>query len=299
MMSVRESVPLLSVIVPVYNAVEWITPCVKGLLEQNTPPDEIIFVDDASSDETHERCSAWHQRFPSLVQVLRLPKNLGPGAARNTGIAASKGRYVAFVDVDDQLCPQMFEQLLQRIDERQADVAICGITITDRIKNKVVLPPKEESPEALLEQKILLYSVFNKIYKRSFLVDNGLSFTNCRIGEDMAFSVKLFSLHPIIGCVPEPLYTYIRKDISLSTNLEQRKEIFLALDDLKRFLDCHNLSKQKATLYRKLCFLHGVYYPSRLFLTALLRNTHSVKQLIFSIVGYTKVALYFIKRNIL
>lgn len=45
-----------------------------------------------------------------------------------------KRRYVAFVDVDDQLCPQMFEQLLQRIDERQVDVAICGITITDRIK---------------------------------------------------------------------------------------------------------------------------------------------------------------------
>lgn len=296
-MSARESIPLFSVVIPVYNAAEWISPCAKMLMDQNTPPDEIIFVDDASSDETYELCSAWHHRFPSLVQVLRLPQNLGPGAARNKGIAVSKGKYVAFADVDDQLCPQMFKQMLQRIDERQADVAICGITVTDKNKSKVVLPPKEETPEALLKEKILLYSAFNKIYKRSFLLENGLSFTNCRIGEDMAFSVKLFSLNPIVGCVPEPFYTYVRKDFSLSTTLEQRKEIFLALEDLKNFLDCRNLFKQQAALYRKLCFLHGACHPAWLFLTALLRNAHPVKHLIFSIVGYIKAGLCFIKRN--
>ncbi|MGE4311026.1 glycosyltransferase family 2 protein [Desulfovibrio sp.] len=298
MMSVRESVPLFSVIVPVYNAAQWIAPCIKGLMEQTAPPDEIIFVDDASSDETYELCSAWHHRFPSLVQVLRLSQNLGPGAARNKGIAASKGRYVAFADVDDQLCPQMFKQLLQRIDALQADVAVCGITVTNKNKTKVVLPPKEEKPEALLKEKLLLYAPINKLYKRSFLTDNGVSFTDCRMGEDVAFSVKLFSLQPIVGCVPEPHYTYVRNDSSLSTNLELRKEIFLALDDLKSFLDCRNLSKQKATVYHKLCFLHGVYYPARLFLTALLQKNHSFSHLISIIVGYTRAGLCFIKRNI-
>jgi len=118
------------------------------------------------------------------------------------------------------------------------------------------------------------------------------------MGEDMAFSVKLFSLQPIVGCVPESFYTSVRNDFSQCTDMEQRKEVFLAPDDLKNFLDCRNLSKQKAALYYKLCFLHGVYYPARLFLTALLRKAHPFKQQIFLIIEYTKAGLCFIKRNI-
>ncbi len=298
-MNTSNSVPLLSVIVPVYNATLWIEHCVKGLMEQTTPPDEIIFVDDASTDETLSLLLDWQKQFPSIIRVLQCPENLGPGSARNRGLSIAKGQYVAFADVDDELSPQMYAMLFQSVLACNADVAVCGMSVPSSGKRRFVLPPQDATSISILKNEILYFSV-NRLYRLSFLVDNNILFTeNCRCGEDVAFSVKLFSMHPIVTCVYEPLYHYIRNTHSITINLDSKKEIFTALNDIRQFMVCHNLFKQQRSLYWKLCFNHGLYHSARCFVGALIFRRTSFKVGLCSLLSYIRSMVFFIKNNLL
>jgi teichuronic acid biosynthesis glycosyltransferase TuaG len=93
-----------SVVVPAYNADRTIEKCLTSVLSQSMAPVQVVVVDDASSDGTEEACRRQAKRFASSgiqFEYLRLPKNSGPSAARNRGIAASKGAFIAFLDADD------------------------------------------------------------------------------------------------------------------------------------------------------------------------------------------------------
>lgn len=299
-MTTPNSVPLLSVIVPVYNASLWIEHCVKSLLEQTTPPDEIIFVDDASTDKTFSLLLDWQKQFPSIIRVLQCPENLGPGSARNRGLSIAQGQYVAFADADDELSPQMYALLLQSALAGKADVAVCGMSVPSRDKRRSVLPPQEATSDSILKQKDILYFSVNKLYRRSFLLDNNILFTeNCRCGEDVAFSVKNFIMNPVVTCVYEPLYHYIRNTQSVTINLDTKKEIFVALDDIRQFIVKHNLFRNQRSLYLNLCLTHGLYHSARCFVGALIRRRTYFRVWLCSLFSYLKSMVVFTKNSLL
>jgi glycosyltransferase involved in cell wall biosynthesis len=100
--------PDVSVVIPTYNCGPYIADAIESALSQQSCQLEVIVVDDGSSDDTESRCRAW----PS-VRYLRTPRNLGPAGARNCGIRAATGRYVAFLDADDAWLPgKLVAQLL-------------------------------------------------------------------------------------------------------------------------------------------------------------------------------------------
>ena len=92
--------PLISVIMPAYNALPYIDQAIRSVLDQDYPNIELIVVDDGSRDGTPELA----EQFGDRVKVLR-QKNAGPAAARNKGIAASRGDFIAFLDADDVWLP--------------------------------------------------------------------------------------------------------------------------------------------------------------------------------------------------
>jgi Glycosyltransferases involved in cell wall biogenesis len=287
--------PQLSVIIPVYNGAAYIDACMNMLLTQALPPDEVIFVDDASEDETLSLCHAWQNRMPSLVRVEHLPVNMGPGAARNKGIAVAKGTFLSFIDVDDSLCHQFFAQLTQRILESNAEVSVCGMTIADSNNEQTVLPPKKEMAYAILQKGKILYSPCNKMYRRSFLTENTIYFANCRIGEDMAFAVRLFTLSPKVACVPAALYVYTRRQGSLCSSLELRNEIFVALQEIRTSLHDSGVWRKYAPLYLSLCLLHAVYYPAHLYVTSFIRREHERKFVALSFWRYLLSGIHFLR----
>lgn len=101
----------------------------RTLLDQQRRPDEILFVDDASTDDPPPPVRTLATQYPQLVRVIRMGDNVGPGVARNRGIAAACGDFIAFVDVDDQLLPAFLARLMDRIVGSRADVALCGMNI--------------------------------------------------------------------------------------------------------------------------------------------------------------------------
>lgn len=261
----------VSVIVPVHNAAQWIAACMEQLLAQRRPPDEIIFVDDASTDDTVQRCSFWQERYP-CVRIIQLCANSGPGIARNAGIAACRSPFLVFMDVDDRLSPHFLSRLYDCITQNALDAAVCGIDVITPTSSRKLLPAAACDSASLLRRTILLYAPVNKIYRTNFLRDELIRFSRCRIGEDMAFAVKLCSRSPRMGGVPEALYQYVRRPGSLSGTLRLRHEIFAALDDLHLFLRRTASPPRLFSVYRRLCLLHGLYYPLRL----LLRRRRSV-----------------------
>ena len=121
------SEPLISVIVPVYNAEKYLRKCVASIRAQTYQNLEIILVDDGSHDKSAELCDVLALEDSRIVVIHK--ENGGAASARNTGIDAMHGDYAGFVDADDWIAPEMYEVLLQRMIEEKAQISCCGAAI--------------------------------------------------------------------------------------------------------------------------------------------------------------------------
>ena len=103
----------ISVIIPCYNIAPWIDRCMASIAVQTIGLDdlEVICIDDASTDGTWEHLQRWERKFPDHILLIRQDVNRRQGAARNLGLQYASAPYIAFVDGDDQLEPDYFEQL--------------------------------------------------------------------------------------------------------------------------------------------------------------------------------------------
>ncbi len=116
---------MISVIVPVYNVKPWIGRCLDSIMAQTYPCLEIIVVDDGSTDGSGRICEEYAAR-DKRIQVLHLPENRGPSAARNQGIVKAKGAYLSFIDSDDCAKPDLLEKLYRNLVEHRADISACA-----------------------------------------------------------------------------------------------------------------------------------------------------------------------------
>ena len=115
--------PLISVIVPVYKVEQYLDRCVQSIVDQTYKNLEIILVDDGSPDNCPAMCDAWAEK-DDRVQVIH-KENGGVSSARNVGLDAVTGSYIAFVDADDWIESDMLEFLLHNIIEFKADISGC------------------------------------------------------------------------------------------------------------------------------------------------------------------------------
>ncbi len=113
----------LSIIIPVYNTAEYLPRCIDSILDQTYPSFELILVNDGSSDNSGNICMAY-ARKDQRVRVIQ-KENGGVAAARNTGLDAATGSFVTFVDSDDWIEPDMYEQMMQTADRYCCDVVMC------------------------------------------------------------------------------------------------------------------------------------------------------------------------------
>ena len=111
-------------IVPVYNVAPYLQECLDSVLKQTYTKLEIILIDDGSTDASGKICDTYAQA-DKRVRVVH-QKNAGLGPARNTGLNLCTGAYLAFVDSDDFLAPDMLELLYKNLLAQRADISICS-----------------------------------------------------------------------------------------------------------------------------------------------------------------------------
>lgn len=121
------SSPLISVLVPIYNVAPWLDECITSIVNQTARDLEIVLIDDASTDGSGEIADAWAAR-DERITVIHKPVNLGLYDSRNMSVRLAKGDYIAFVDSDDYIKPDMLSKMLALLRQEDADVVVCGWT---------------------------------------------------------------------------------------------------------------------------------------------------------------------------
>lgn len=120
----NDSSPLISIIVPVYNVEPYVSKCLESILRQTYQNIEIIIIDDGSTDGGSDICDAYAHKDKRIKVIHQ--SNEGVSGARNVGLRIAKGEFIGFVDSDDWIEADMYEYLLQNIQQQDADIAICG-----------------------------------------------------------------------------------------------------------------------------------------------------------------------------
>jgi len=206
------------VVVPCYKVLPWVDRCMETLAAQTIESIEIIAVDDGSPDATGERLDEWAARFPGRIRVIHKP-NGGCASARNAGLLAARGTYVAFVDGDDWVEPPMFEALYRSAVQYGSDIAQCGYTEVYEDSGRTERFPTAweagqsagalglvTSPHKFLGLKP---TIWRRIYRRDFLLGNGISFPeHVRRFDDLPFQFEALARAQRMSVIPDCYYNY-------------------------------------------------------------------------------------------
>lgn len=185
----------ISVIIPVYNVCNYLEKCVASVINQTHKELEIILIDDGSTDGSGELCDKLMDLDSRIIVVHQ--DNQGLSVARNTGLEIAKGDWIAFLDSDDWIEPDMYEVLLELAYEQSADIVSCSThrceseaTPIPELDNSILVLKDGQIVEGLISNEILRFEVWNKLWKRSLIGD--VRFIPKQVSEDVHFDRILF-----------------------------------------------------------------------------------------------------------
>lgn len=216
---------LISVIVPVYNAEEYIKRCVESIQNQTYSHFELILVNDGSRDNSLALCQALAAQDERIV-VLDRP-NGGASAARNTGLAHMRGQYIVFADSDDYVSPSYLENLHRAAKQGDYDIVQCNLESTfdmDKRLEKVLYRQtdvKEVTKKQALNDRKYKVSVWGKIYSAQLFVD--FRFQEGIIYEDDASYYIFVDRAERLAVLNETLYFYYMSENSVMRNNKKDK----------------------------------------------------------------------------
>lgn len=210
----------ISVVVAVYNIEDYICECVDSIINQTIQPEEIILVDDGSTDRSSALCDEYAEKNTNIRVIHQ--KNAGLSAARNTGIEHAQGVWVYFIDGDDILAPDVIESFLAVLTAHEGDVEFIQGRMTwfvdgsNNFKPDEVYIPDEWTYFAksqlvmarMLEEKGAFRMGIRGLYRRNFLIQNDLMFVPGLYSEDQEWTPRLFSLDVKMGSNENPGYLY-------------------------------------------------------------------------------------------
>lgn len=234
--------PLISLIIPCYNAVQTLEKCLDSVILQSYKNIEIIIVDDGSTDET----SKVYEKYESKDKRIKILKqtNSGVAKARNKGVKVATGEYICFVDSDDWVETNYCSELYHLLVNENADIAVVEAIYEDR-NGKIVFEKPISTEKVydgkralalLLEDEIIQSHPWGKLYRASFL--KNVSFPeNLKCFEDYSTLFRVFDKAVKVVKSNDKLYHYIQHDDSLSHNLspETAYYFYLAIMEVFKF----------------------------------------------------------------
>ena len=274
-----------SVIIPVYNVEKYINRCLKSILSQRYNDLEIILIDNGSTDRSGSICDIYANEGAN-ISVYHI-ENHGVGSARNFGLSKARGEFIYFVDSDDYLVGNLFAEFEDKLTP-DLDLLVFSYynsfeqEMTEKNRTKKILPyngsyDKYDFSKIFKDLFLsdMLYTVWNKLYRREFLLENNLSFEQYELGEDVRFNLDIYRKVNKIYLSQDSYYVYVigRKGSAMSSYNPKRlqyqlQELELVDSLLKdwnidssnldntvkaRILmsNIHNISKQKLPVIKK------------------------------------------------
>lgn len=234
---------MVSVIIPVYQVSNYIERCIRSVMAQTFTDIECIIVDDATMDDSIEKCERLIKEYNDNLndnrrgrirfKILRHEVNRGLSAARNTGTNAARGEYLFYLDSDDEITADCLEVLMTvaRMDETvemvQGNCVMKGQGDEREVywdEKSVHLKNNEEVRECYYKRRTLIVSVWNKLLKREFVIGCNLFCKEGVLFEDLLWSFYLMkNLNNAVLCKEVTHYYYIRPQ-SIITGIDERKK---------------------------------------------------------------------------
>ena len=274
-----------SVIIPVYNVEKYIKRCVKSILSQRYNDLEIILIDNGSTDRSGSICDIYANEYAN-ISVYHI-ENHGVGSARNFGLSKARGEFIYFVDSDDYLVGNLFAEFEDKFVP-DLDLLVFSYynsfeeDLTEKQRTEKSLPFKGNYDKdgfiKIFKELFLsdmLYTVWNKIYRREFLLENDISFEQYELGEDVRFNLNVYRNVTKVYLSQESYYVYVIGRIGSAMSGYNPKRLQYQLQELKlvdsllkdwhidssnldntvkaRILmsNIHNISKQKLPVINK------------------------------------------------
>ncbi|MGN0403521.1 MAG: glycosyltransferase [Acetatifactor sp.] len=246
----------ISVIVPVYNVEKYLDECVASICGQTYSDLEIFLVDDGSTDGSGAVCDKWKEADARIVVIHQ--ENGGISAARNAGLKMAKGEYLAFVDSDDKLAPDMYEKLMADMVKNDSDIAVCAYQVIEEDGRE--RPARVEdmaagvyTPEQIvcglygnLRIRTAMVLANNKLYRKEIF--EGVEYPVGKVHEDEYLIHELLLKVQRISVIRDRLYFYrIRSgSIMRSETIVKKSFLFYALK--RRLEDCAAAGFQESTI---------------------------------------------------
>ena len=298
--------PLVSIILPVYNAQNHLARCVGSICAQTYRNIEIIILNDGSKDQSLPVCEEFRQKDPRILLVDKA--NSGVSDTRNLGLKLASGKYVEFVDSDDYLDPDFTERLVAAAEENEADFVIAPYKmvipagaskpeqVLDKIQDElgvmsVARPPEVREygflPAGVYDKDTFalrlmdkpasyFYSVlWNKLYRRDILTGNDIQFVSeMRWAEDLVFNLRYIQYAERFVAIDKPGYYYVQNPQSIchtqikpATLVQNKIQVFHYYKDLYTRLGMYE--QVRPQLYKFLVDIAESTYPSGPFKKAI------------------------------
>ena len=275
----------VSIIVPVYNASDYLGRCMDSLLSQTMPQSdyEILLIDDGAKDDSGQLCDEYADKY-ACVRCFH-QENAGPAAARNAGLEEAVGDYVAFIDPDDFIEPNYLEIAYAQAQHNHADIVLfdayreksegafdsremwghakysfnCADEGERRSMQRQILYPYMAARVGNMsfDRSVPLAAPWDKLYSRSFLNVNNLRFPKeLRVLDDMCFNFKAFGAAENISYIPTFLYHYRVEETSITNSyrkdrIQQDIQVF---EYLKDAINEMGLDRIEASKFRQALF---------------------------------------------
>jgi glycosyltransferase involved in cell wall biosynthesis len=241
--------PLISVIIPVYNAGRYIEKLLESLFNQTLQNFEIIVAyDEKSTDDTFLVLSRIAKKHSLTIDSAR---DSSCGYARNRGFHLAEGDFTIFVDADDEIFPDYLESLYHVFElHPELSVAYCDhLTINEGDRPNIqLLASADEAPLLIIDRKTAIYHLIDSeefraswhfLVRRSYLIDHSIEFPNYSLSEDQVWSFQVIGNTDSVGYLSRKLYLHILRSQSITTTIDVEKRwqcTLQTMETLKPFL---------------------------------------------------------------
>ena len=258
--------PMVSIVVPIYNAENYLRRCVDSILNQEYTDFELLLVNDGSTDASGDICEEYGDRDPRVIVIQK--ENTGVSDSRNRALDRARGKYLQFLDSDDWITPDATRLFVRAAEEYGCDMVISDFyrVVGERLSTKGDIEEegvltREEFAAHMMENPADFYYgvLWNKLYRRDIVEEHKLRMdTDISWCEDFMFNLEYIRYAKVFYALHAPIYYYVKRKgslasqgINISKTVKMKLNVFEYYNNFyKHVLEEEDYEKNRLQVYR-------------------------------------------------
>ena len=258
--------PMVSIVVPIYNAENYLRRCVDSILNQEYTDFELLLVNDGSTDASGDICEEYGDQDPRVIVIQK--ENTGVSDSRNRALDRARGKYLQFLDSDDWITPDATRLFVRAAEEYGCDMVISDFyrVVGERlspkgdIEEEGVLTREEFAAHMMENPADFYYGVlWNKLYRRDIVEEHNLRMdTDINWCEDFMFNLEYIRYAKVFYALHAPIYYYVKRKgslasqgINISKTVKMKLNVFEYYNNFyKHVLEEEDYEKNRLQVYR-------------------------------------------------